>query len=241
MTYHLAQMAYYLQHGNLNFYEANFWAQVVQPRASTLLFAYSYLTSQHQENYHPVSSVFSLLGGGIHNIPGIARCSGCRRIPSLLAAFISSLLTETLMEAITTQNDLLMTALVGAAVYFLLAYRQSGNWRNLLFVSMSFSLGLATKSSFLLVAPSLFIIGLFAFLANTTRIRGLALGRDLSLLAVACSASAAVFVLPAGYVDNYRLLGNPIGPTERGARPLRGPFYVLHTDPGQQKRVAFRF
>lgn len=51
MTCHLARMAYYLQHGNLDYYDANYWAQTIHPKVSAILFSFAYLVTDRNENY----------------------------------------------------------------------------------------------------------------------------------------------------------------------------------------------
>ena len=49
MGYHLARVAYYLQHGNLSYFYANYWAQVVHPKNSSILLLYACLVSGRTE------------------------------------------------------------------------------------------------------------------------------------------------------------------------------------------------
>ncbi|MCL5995859.1 MAG: glycosyltransferase family 39 protein, partial [Chloroflexi bacterium] len=161
MTYHLARMAYYLQYGNLNYFDANYWAQVTQPKNSTVLVLYTYLVSGRNENLTQLVQ-FIAYGVAILAIYGICRRLGRDRFSSLFAALVFALLTECLMEAITTQNDMLLTAFTGIAVYGLLAFRERRMRRYLVLSGISVGICIGIKSSALLIGPSLAVLAVYA-------------------------------------------------------------------------------
>jgi hypothetical protein len=210
MTYHLARMAYFLQHGNTAFYDANYWAQVVHPHNSTLLLLFTYVVSRGNENLTQAVQFTSYLVTLV-SIYGICRQLGRDRYSSIFAALVFALLIECLMESITTQNDMLVTALFAGGVYGLLAYRRSCNRRYWVLVGANTGIALGMKSAALLVGPSLAIMALYA-LSDAGGQRPLrTLIKDGLLLCGAVAAGLALFALPAGYVDNVRRYGNPIG------------------------------
>jgi len=212
MAYHLARMAYYLQQGNLSFFDANYWAQVVHPKNATIWLTYAYLVGQRNENLTQLVQYLAYWMTALA-VYGIARRSGCRRSASLASALVFCLLTEALMQATTDQDDLLLAALVAAAVYFLLAYRTSGERRDLFYTAMAVAMALGVKSSAGLALPALVIVGAYAFLAGQ-RQPSPALRADLPRLLAAGIVCAAAFALPAGYGENLALFGHPVGPPE---------------------------
>ena len=215
MTYHLARMAYYLQHGNLSAYDANYWAQVTHPKNSTILTLYTYLSSGSNENLTQLVQ-FAAYGVATVAVYGICRRLGRDRSASLFAACIFALLTECLMQATTTQNDMTLTAFIGIVTYALLAYRERRHHRYLLVAGLSTGIMLGIKSSVLLAGPSLAIIALYALMPRVNfrparqYLRSIDL-KSFAVLGTALIASAVALALPSGYLENMRLFGSPIG------------------------------
>lgn len=211
LTYHLARVAYYLQQGSLKPFDANYWAQVIHPKNSTLLLIYTYLVSGRNENLmQAVQYVCYWIS--VCAVYAIARKTGGSAKQSLFAALVASLLVEWLMQASTTQNDLTATAFLGASVYFLLAFRETRAAKYLFLSAVGTALLLGTKTSallFLLPAAAIAVYSLIQFrLPLRPQLRHIFLFAVFTLFAV------FVFVLPAGYVDNYFRYGHPLGPQD---------------------------
>jgi hypothetical protein len=225
MTYHLARMAYYLQHGNLAYFDANYWAQVTHPTNSSLLLIFAYLTGQRNENLTQLVQFASYLVA-ITAVYGICRKLGHGRYAGLFAALVFALLTECLMESNTTQNDMQLTAMVGITTYGLLAYREGRARKYLLLAALGVGLALGMKSSTFTVGPALAVLALYALLppgwVAALRYRLLHKGApvsvawrrvaaDFGVLIAALLGAGCALALPAGYVENVRVYGNPIG------------------------------
>ena len=208
MVYHLPRMAYYLQHNNLNYYPANYWAQVVHPKNSTLLLIYSYLVSGRNENIMQLVQ-YSAYWVSVCSIYGISIKVGNSRTQSVFAALVGALLVEWLMEATTTQNDMIITAFCGASIYFLLAFKETPLRKYLALAALGIGLGVGTKASSLIFLPSVVLIALYALLMSKERVQNRL--RDLLFLGMFMLFSIVVFALPAGYIENYRQFGNPVG------------------------------
>jgi 4-amino-4-deoxy-L-arabinose transferase-like glycosyltransferase len=210
LTYHLARVAYSLEHGNLDPYPANYWAQIVHPHNGAALLLYTFLVSGRRENLFQLVQYVAYLVS-IVAVYGIARRAGHRRSASLFAALIFALLTEVQMEASTAQNDLVCAAYVAVSLYFLLSYRGRPERRRLLFAGVSAGLGLGVKASVLSALPSIAVVAVFAILAGGPGAREL-FSRRLPALVAAFALGALAFAVPAGYADNYRAYHHPVGP-----------------------------
>ena len=162
MTYHLARMAYYIQQGNLNVFDANYWAQVVHPKNSTILFIFAFLGSGRNENLTQLVQYVSYWTA-ILTIYGISRVIGSSRCGSLFAGIVFGLLTESLMQAITTQNDLLIAALYGCATYGIISWGSIGASRYLVLSSIAIAIATGVKASSLLAIPCLMVIAVAIF------------------------------------------------------------------------------
>ncbi|MDM8529738.1 glycosyltransferase family 39 protein [Anaerolineales bacterium HSG25] len=213
MTYHLARAAYYIQHGNLDYYDANFWAQVVHPKGATILMIYTFLATGLNENLTRIIQ-FVAYWVAVLSVYGISHQSNCTRRICLFSALVFALLIESLMQAITTQNDMLLTAYIGTVVYFLFAFKRSQHNKHLFWAGINLGLAISIKASAFLSLPSLFIISWYTLKhqnIQTTRknVQGFFFSSMLALF---------IFALPAGYWENYQMFGHPIGP--EGVRRL---------------------
>jgi hypothetical protein len=209
MVCYLARVAYYLQHGNLNYFDANFSAQVVQPKNSSLWLLFTYLVSGRNENATQLVQFISYWVA-VCSVYAISREVGGSKAQGIFAAMVSALLTEWLMEATTTQNDMIMTAFFGIITYSLLAFRQGSRSKYLILVALGTGLALGTKASAFLPLLSIGFITVYALLTARPRL----LPRNSAILLGSTLAAICVFVLPSGYVDNYLRFGHPIGPKQ---------------------------
>lgn len=259
MTCHLARMAYYLQYGNLDYYNANYWAQAIHPKVSTILFSFAYLVTDRNENFTQLIQYISYWVAMI-SVYGISRCIGGNRFSSIFAGLVFGLLVECLMQAITTQSDMLVAAYVGCAVYGLFAWRKCQMRKYLVLTSFTTAIALGVKSSVLLVIPSLAVLAVYVVIDQS---RCFVNGRinqgpkritisysmrklvgDISVLLVSGTLSAAVFLLPSGYVENWQKYDNPIGPEfvskehSFQGKPLD---YVLRNGTRNMLRYGFEF
>ena len=204
LTYHLARVAYYLQHNSLDYYDANFWAQVTHPRNTAVLSLYSYLAGGRHE---AGASIWQLIA--YWSVPpvifGITEEIGGTRREALFAALISGSLTIALVQAMAANNDMVLAAYSACVVYELLRYRTDGGIEHLALAASAAGLGIGSKVVF---AAELVPAGVLAL----TILRGKGGARPW-ILGAACAAAACVlFVAPSGYVETTRLFGSPLGP-----------------------------
>ncbi|MHB9105507.1 MAG: ArnT family glycosyltransferase [Armatimonadota bacterium] len=205
--YHLARMVHYLQQGNLGYFDAGYWAQVVYPKVATVLHLYAYLTSGFTCLTQLVQFIAYLIG--MLAVYGVCRQLGQRRQAAAFAGFIFGLLIICLTEASTAQNDLILTAFIGAAIYFVLAYREWRSPKYLVLAMIAFALAVGVKATFLVTLPPLALIAGYALFA-----RPAVGGRHLAAALAALVVALAVITLPSGYWDNLRRFNDPFGPPE---------------------------
>jgi 4-amino-4-deoxy-L-arabinose transferase-like glycosyltransferase len=210
MTYHLPRMAYYIQHGDLAFFDASYWAQVVHPKNATIMVAFSYLTSGRNENLTQIVQ-FSSYWVSAAAVYGISRAIGNSRPAGILSALTFALLINGLMESTTAQNDLLLAALSATALYFLFRATQTRSLRLLIPSALALGIALGIKGSALLIVPSLVLVGIYLF--RRWDPRDVRQGRrPLFLFITLLVVSICLFALPSGYLDNVAIFGNPFGP-----------------------------
>ena len=209
MTYHLARVAYYLQHNNMNYFDANYWAQVIHPKNSSLLNLYTYLVSGRNENLTQLVQFISYWVA-ICSVYAISRKVGNSKTQSVFAATVGALLTEWLMQATTTQNDMILTVYMGATVYFLFAFRETHKWKYLGLTALGVGLSIGTKASSFLPLLSVALVALYTFFQSKANLHRRL--RDFAILVGCTLIAVCIFALPSGYIENYRNFGHPIGP-----------------------------
>lgn len=219
MTYHLARVGYYLQHGTLRYYDATFWAQVVHPQNSAILLSFVMLMSGLNENLTQLVQYIAY-GVSVLSVYGIGREIGNGRLEALWGAVVFGLLIEGLLQATTTQNDMVMAAMVGIATYHLFAARQERRHIHLSLAAIAIAFAVGVKSAVLLAFPSLGVLALYVMLRGQSF--GVGMGR-LAWGAAATALAALLVTLPVGYLENWRVFGNPLGPpTVRTAVSFEG-------------------
>ncbi len=209
LAYRLARMAYYLQHGNLGYFDANYVQQVAVQRNCSILMLFVLVASGRNENLAQFWQFFAYWTSAAC-VFGISREIGLKRSAALLASGIFALLTVCLMQATTAQSDMLLAACAGCSVYSLLAWRNRPRVAFLFVAALGIGLGFGIKGSFTLFIPSFLLIWVYAFGGGRPglRLRGMVFFGIFALLA------AAVFALPSAYLSNWRLFNNPMGPEE---------------------------
>ncbi len=206
MTYHLPRMAHYLQAGNLDYFDANYWAQVVHPKNSTLLLLFTYLITGRNEHLIQFPQFISFWMISI-SVYGVSRQIGMDNIKAIFSACISTLLISSILQANTTQNDLIISAFLGGSVYFLFTFRRTQKRTDLLLAALGITLAAGTKASFLLSMPSLIFLALALTYSRIIK----EWGTNLLMIIGFGIAGTFLFVLPSGYVENYRIYGSPFG------------------------------
>ncbi len=209
LSYHLARMGYYAQHQNLSYFQANYWAQVSHPTVAPVLLLWTYLVTGRHENLLQLVQ-FASYWVGVVGVYAIARQLGYRRAASLMAAAVSAQLIEWLMQATTPQNDMMLTAFVGASVYYLLAFRITPRSRYLGLSAVSIALSIGIKASAFVPLLSVALVGLFAL--YQARSTWTARARDLGAFGFSLAVTVGLMLANAGYLDNMRQYGHPLGP-----------------------------
>ena len=208
MTGHLNRAVRYIQRGTMAHFGGTNWNMDTYPKSVTAIQIYSYLISGKIENafklIHHASYWIALVA-----VFGTAQRIGRNLSASFFCALAFSLFLDFLMQAITTETDIVLTAYLSCLLYFLYSYHATRHDKYLYLAGMVFGITLGHKVTFVLLLPSVFVIMLYAvFLAPDVKIffqRTLKLGFAIALAVV-------VYALPTGYVRNIQVFGHPIGP-----------------------------
>ena len=155
---------------------------------------------------------------------------------------VSALLIEWLMQATTTQNDLILAAYFGAMVYFLFAYRETNKLRYLALASVNIGLAIGTKASAFLPLVSVGLLAIYILFHSSLNLKYRF--RHVAFWVLATLLALCIFALPAGYVENYRNFGHPIGPqTIRETHSFDGESfdYIFRNGTKNLIRYGFEF
>ena len=206
MASYMARVGYFIQHGNLDNFSTHSWAHVVHPRNSTILHLYA-LVNSGNENLVQMMQYLAYWASGL-SIYGIASLLGLTRKESLFSALISLLLVSWVMQASTTQNDLLITSFVGISTYLFLLFHKKRTLSILNIATLALVIPLGMKGSALLALIPVGIVGLYSFTDTSYRIvwKHFWAGGAFTMVWM------IIFVLPSGYINNIQQYGHPLGP-----------------------------
>jgi len=222
MALFLARAAHFLQRNNISYYDAGYVQQLSMQKNSEILMIYALVVSGYNENLTQLIQFIAYWIAAIV-VYGISREIGLNRSAGLFAALVFSLLIECIMQSTTVRNDMLITAYIGSITYALFAFKNSRKRNYLIMAGMGIGLSLGVKASMVVVFPSLIVIAVtLMFLENHDPfISNL---KSIALLIVVSIFFIGIFALPAGYLENQRVFGHPLGPKS---------FRELHSFKGQ--------
>jgi hypothetical protein len=208
MTGHLNRAIRYIQHGTMAHFGGTNWNMDTYPKSLTSIQIYSYLITGEVENafkiIHHLSYYITILA-----VFGIAQRIGRNLSASIFCSLAYAMFLDFLMQAITTETDIVLTAYLSTLLYFLFTYFNTRDNRYLYLTGLTFGIVFGHKATFALLLPSVFVIMIYTvFLAPDFKIffnRTLKLG-------IAIALSVCIYMLPSGYIRNIQVFGHPIGP-----------------------------
>ncbi|RIV21241.1 hypothetical protein DYU11_17625 [Fibrisoma montanum] len=208
MTGHLNRVMQYIQRGTMRHFGGTNWNMDTYPKSVCTLQIYSFLMTGRFENafkfIHHLSYWTAIL-----SVFGIVQRIGNRLSASFLCALAYALLPDFLMQAITTETDIVLTAYLSVLLYMLFTFRQTRDNRYLWLAGMVYGIAFGHKITFALLQPSVFVIMLYTvFLAPSWKTTLARTGR----LAAAIIVGVCLWMLPTGYLKNIEVFGHPIGP-----------------------------
>lgn len=208
MTGHLNRAVRYMQRGTMEHFGGTNWNMDTYPKSVTSIQIYTYLISGKFENafkfIHHLSYYITLI-----SVFGIAQRIGRNLSASFFCALAYAMFLDFLMQAVTTETDIVLTAYLSCLLYFLFTYFTTRENKYLYLAGMTFGIVFGHKITFALLLPSVFVIMLYTvFLAPNFSIF---LNRFVKL-AAAIFIAVLIYTLPTGYIKNVMVFGHPIGP-----------------------------
>ncbi|WP_461129085.1 ArnT family glycosyltransferase [Spirosoma aerophilum] len=214
MTGHLNRVMQYIQRGTMRHFGGTNWNIDTYPKSVCTLQIYSFLITGRFENgfkfIHHLSYWTAIVA-----VFGIVQRIGQNRLSaSFFCALAYALLPDFLMQAITTETDIVLTAYLSVLLYMLFTYhstttQQTSDNRYLYLAGMAFGIAFGHKITFALLLPSVFVIMIYTvFLSRSIAVT---VGRTWRL-AGAIVVGVCLWTLPTGYLKNIEVFGHPIGP-----------------------------
>lgn len=219
MTGHLNRVMQYIQRGTMRHFGGTNWNIDTYPKSVCNLQIYGFLMTGRFENgfklIHHLSYWVSMVAvfGIVQRIAVLRGQGAALRAPSLSASFFCALayglLPDFLVQAITTETDIVLTAYLSVLLYMLFAYRVSRDNRYLWFSAMAFGLAFGHKITFALLLPSVFVVMVYTVFWS----QSIAITFERTLrLGVAIVVAVCIWTLPTGYLKNIEVYDHPIGP-----------------------------
>lgn len=195
MTGHLAKCAYYLQNGNMNRIDGTTWSIDYYPNA---------LPSLQLFFYH----IFGEIGFKVIHIwsywifpistYGIAKQLTTNKLSAYFVFLITALLPVAVVQATTTETDIVLTAVMGVLVYFLFKFKNTSALLTGVLIILSACIWMSLKVTFLLIAPALVVVLLFTILLKKE------LYKNTLHYLVVLGVGLLVYVAPTGYIGNLK-------------------------------------
>lgn len=216
MTGHLNRVVQYIQRGTMAHFGGTNWNMDTYPKSVTTIQIFSFLMTGEFENafkfIHHLSYWITLV-----SIFGITQRIARNNLnASFFCALAFAFFLDFLMQAITTETDIVLAAYLSCLLYFLFTYHTTHEDRYLYLAGLVFGIVYGHKVTFTLLLPSVFVVILYTVVLKNfsfnrlfrTQINWLATAK----LGVAIIICFCIWTLPTGYLKNIEVFGHPIGP-----------------------------
>ena len=198
MTGHLVKCAYYIQNGNMDRLGGTSWSIDFYPNSLPTLqiLGYHVFGEKGFKLIHFLAYWVFVL-----TTYGITKSAFSSMKGALFVGLIAALLPSALIQAVTTETDIVQSAYLGLVIYFLVKVYRNPSWTNITLFLFSSSVWVSHKVTFLLIGPAVAVLVIFMFLKNET-IRKKTIPTVLGLILGIC-----IYVLPNGYLSNIKEVG----------------------------------
>jgi 4-amino-4-deoxy-L-arabinose transferase-like glycosyltransferase len=218
-TYHMARIPHWIENRSVDHFPTHFLPQLYQAPWAEYAIAQTMILSGGDRLANLVQWYGMLASAVIASL--IARQLGARRSAQLLAALFVATLPMVIMQASSTQNDLLQGLWMLVLMYATLELRNQMSWQALLLAGAGLGLAVLTKAtSYVLIPPVVIFFGVIA-------IRQLGWGIWKAILG---TGGVALLIVASMMVRHTLLFGNPVGlaPNEgQTTNAIFGPHVTL--------------
>jgi len=213
MTYHLARVVHWQQQGSVSFFATSNLAELQPPPFAEYLILHLHMLS-NSDRFDGIVQWLSLLGSVI-SVSLIAKEFGASLRAQVIAAVFACTLPMAVLQASSTQNDLVASLWLTTSMYFTFRLLHNPNKMSAFYLGASFGLALLTKgTNYIYLAPAVIWIGYV--LIWRLRRRGLMLGLMATCIIISIN-------LPH-LARNTSLFGDPFGIGQSGIKITNSNF-----------------
>ena len=209
MTGHLNRVMQYIQRGSMRHFGGTNWNIDTYPKSVCTIQIYSFLMTGRFENAFKLIHYLSYWTAIVAVFGIVQRITKGVISAAFFCALVYALLPDFLMQAITTETDIVLTAYLSVLLYMLFTFHATRDNRYLWLAGMAFGLAFGHKITFVLLLPSVFVVMVHTVFwsdsLKTTFMRTWKLGA--AILVAMC-----LWTFPTGYLKNIQAFGHPIGP-----------------------------
>jgi hypothetical protein len=201
MTYHLPRVMHWTQNRAIAHYPTHELRQLYQNPWAEFAIAHLQILGGN-DRFANLVQWFSMVGS-VLGVSFIAKQLGANLLGQFIAALVTATIPMGILQAVTTQNDYVISFWLICVVSFMLLTQQSFHWLYLLSTAGSIGLAILTKgTAYLFVAP--FLIWFGHYLYKTYRWR--------SWQPILVIGVIAIIVNSGHYSRNLQLFGSPLKP-----------------------------
>lgn len=204
LTYHMARIPSWISHQSIEHFPTSIFRQLYQPPFSEIVIMHLNVLSG--SDYFSNSVQFIYLFFSILLIVSILKLLGIPNKFKLIAIVLTITIPEIILQASSTQNDIVVSFFILSTIYFAIKSIKEINIKNQLYLGLSIGIGLLTKgTAYIFLAPILmiFAIGILSKIYIT---------KDKKYLVYPILAILITISLNSGhYTRNYKLSNNILG------------------------------
>jgi hypothetical protein len=195
MTGHLVKCALYLQNGNMNRLQGTTWTIDFYPNSLPTLqmFGFHVFGEQGFKVFHYLSYwLFAI------SAYGIAFKISKNKTAALLVFLLSALLPTALVQATTTETDIVLSAYLGCLIYFMFAFKENPSRLNVSLIALMAGIWIGHKVTFLLIAPAAMVVAFHTVLLKKQ------FYQHIKLFFITFITAIGIYALPTGYISNIK-------------------------------------
>ncbi|MCC0048140.1 MAG: glycosyltransferase family 39 protein [Rhodobiaceae bacterium] len=200
MTYHLPRVLHWAQNESLDYYQTTITRQLISGTFAEVIIFHTYILSGGDYYFNAVQGI-ALAGSAVASSL-LAKRLGASSLGQAAAAAFVIMLPMGVLQASSTQNDIVVSFFLISAVERLFAWSESTSPEGALAVGGGFGLAILTKgTAYFFAAPFL----IFALLFNLAK-------REFFKVTELIAIGAVILVCNLGqYVRNFVNFGMPLG------------------------------
>ena len=204
MTYHMARIPNWISHQSVAHYPTHIYRQIYQPPFSE--FVITHFNILNCGDYFSNSVQFFFLVFSLFATLSIVELFGLNRKYKLIAVVMAITIPEVLLQASSTQNDIVVSFFILTSIYFAVKTLKEVRVQNYLFLGLSIGLGVLTKgTAYIYLAPILLIFGI-AFLIRLFKTKTYS-----DLWYPIITIFLFLSINSGHYIRNYNLTNNILG------------------------------